>query len=135
MAAQRDEHGRFVKGEYQGGPGRPPRAVEESYLQTLQRVTSLDQWEAIVRKAIEQAKKGDNLARKWLGDYLMGAPKQGVEMSGPEGGPIEFASSDETTDEQRLALLVALYERVREGAVDSPADGQEPMDPTTGTSV
>ena len=37
-------------------------------------------WEAIVRKAISQAKKGDVQARKWLSDYLVGSPDQNVNL-------------------------------------------------------
>ena len=119
----RDEKGKWVKGQSGNPAGRSPRSVEETYLQTLQRVTSAEEWERIAKKAIEQAKKGDHVARKWLSDYLMGVPRQGIELGGPDGGPIEMINANDLTDDQRLALFVALYERARENAAAQSVDG------------
>ena len=77
----RDEKGRFVKGNG-GGPGRKPRAVEQSYLDATMAAVSLEDWTAIVRQAVTDAKAGDAAARKWLSDYLLGLPAQKVEHSG-----------------------------------------------------
>jgi len=81
MDRQRDERGRFVKG-YKGGPGRPKKAREERYYEILMTACTFSNWESIVKKAVDQAKRGNQVARKWLGDYLVGAPKQQVEHSG-----------------------------------------------------
>lgn len=83
----RDKNGRFTKG-YKGGPGRPPRETEESYRAILLDEVSPDDWRLIVRKAKEQAKKGDTSARKFLADYLIGPPVERKEISGADGGPI-----------------------------------------------
>ena len=71
---ERDEHGRFVKGV--GGPGRPPRAREERFLEITLEACTFEDWKAVVKKAVELAKRGDATARKWLADYLIGPPAQ-----------------------------------------------------------
>jgi hypothetical protein len=65
-----------------GGPGRPKRPVEEKYLKKLSTAVTLNDWKAIVQKAVEQAKDGDDKARAWLSDHLIGKPTQRVEHSG-----------------------------------------------------
>jgi len=37
-----------------------------------------EDWKAIVGKAIEQARRGDATARKWLADYLVGEPEKNL---------------------------------------------------------
>lgn len=45
--------------------------------------------EAVARKALELALKGDMTAIKYIADRLDGAPYQPFEHSGPDGGPID----------------------------------------------
>lgn len=45
--------------------------------------------ELVARKFIEAAAAGEPWAMKELGDRIDGKPSQGVELSGPAGGPIE----------------------------------------------
>jgi hypothetical protein len=80
----RDENGRFVKGHEPMG-GRPPRAKEEQYYRILTTAVTQADWKAIIEKAVQQAIKGDAVARKWLADYLVGAPIQRSEVSGFDG--------------------------------------------------
>ena len=108
MVEVRDQGGRFVNG-HPGNPnakGRPKKAREERYYEIAMSTVTYDDWKAIVKKAAQQAKKGDNMARKWLGDYLVGPPAQRHELSGPDGGPIE------TTDAR--SRLLASIEREME---------------------
>lgn len=79
--AERDDKGRFIKGN-KASPGRPPKEREERYYEILLTAVTFDDWQAIVKKAAEQAKKGDAVARKWLSDYLVGAVQQRLELSG-----------------------------------------------------
>ena len=79
--AERDDKGRFVKG-YSGGPGRPPKEREEKYYDILLTTVTFEDWKSIVKKAAEQARKGDAVARKWLSDYLVGTAQQKLEVSG-----------------------------------------------------
>ena len=88
---ERDENGRFVKG-HNGGPGRPKKEREEKYLDITMTACTFDDWKAIIKKAVDQAKRGDATARKWLGDYLVGAPTQRHELSGKDGGAIKLYS-------------------------------------------
>ena len=65
MSIARDEHGRFAEGNA-GGPGRPRRTVERDYLAVLSEAVSLDDWRAVVARAVDDAKAGDARARDWL---------------------------------------------------------------------
>lgn len=47
---------------------------------TLSNVT-FDDWKAIIRKAVFQAKRGNTNARKFLADYLMGPPNQRMDIT------------------------------------------------------
>jgi hypothetical protein len=73
----RSAGGKFAAGN-PGGPGRPRRAAERDYLLALTEAVSVDDWRAVVAKALDQAKAGDKSARQWLSDYLIGE-------SDPEG--------------------------------------------------
>jgi len=84
---ERDDKGRFIKGN-KASPGRPKREVEREYLDVMMGVVSLADWRAVVSKAVQQAKRGDGVARKWLSDYLMGTPIQRNEHTGEDGSPL-----------------------------------------------
>ena len=101
--AERDEKGRFVKGG-KGGPGRPKRAVEEKYLRSLRARVKLQDWRAIVDKAVQLAiQEGDWRARQWLSDYLIGKPVQRLEHTGEGGAGIEYiVKVISGVDEERL---------------------------------
>ena len=83
MARKRDSNGRFVKGD-SGGPGRPKKSREQRYYEITMTACTFDDWKKIVKKAVEQSKRGDATARKWLSDYLVGVPEQ------PVSGEIEI---------------------------------------------
>ena len=70
---QRDQQGRFIIGNG-GGPGRPKRATEAGYLEVLMAECTLDQWRAVVRRAVADAADGNDKARAWLASYLLGKP-------------------------------------------------------------
>ena len=72
MPEQRTEGGRFAAGNA-GGPGRPRRAVESQYMASIGDVVTVEDWQAIVRRALDDAKNGDGKAREWLAKYLVGA--------------------------------------------------------------
>ena len=73
MKQQRNEQGRFMVGN-RYGKGRPPRATEAGYLAVLMEACDLDTWRNVVNRAIEDAQAGDDKARAWLANYLLGAP-------------------------------------------------------------
>lgn len=72
MADARSNNGRFTHGNG-GGPGRPRRATESQYMASLGDAVPLEDWQAIVRRALDDAKNGDWKAREWLAKYLVGA--------------------------------------------------------------
>lgn len=72
-APHRDAHGRFTRGN-PGGPGRKPRATEERYLKTMTEIVDDEAWEAIVKRATQDAINGDAKARAWLTNYMIGQP-------------------------------------------------------------
>lgn len=80
----RDKKGRFVKGHPGASPGRPKKAREERYLEITKTSCTFADWEAIVQRAVYDAKRGDAQARKWLSDYLVGVPDQ------PLSGAVEI---------------------------------------------
>jgi len=73
--AEREENGKFAKGN-PGGPGRPKKEREERFYEITLSAVTFEDWKAIVTKAKQQAMRGDPTARKWLSDYLMGPPVQ-----------------------------------------------------------
>jgi len=74
---ERDEKGRYLRGHKSNG-GRPSRPKEEKYYTILMTSCTAEDWKAIVGKAIEQARRGDATARKWLADYLVGEPEKNL---------------------------------------------------------
>ncbi len=81
---ERDENGKFVKGN-KGGPGRMKKEREEKYYDITVTTVTFEQWKRIVTKAAQQAERGDHVARKWLSDYLQGAPVQKIAPVTPDG--------------------------------------------------
>jgi hypothetical protein len=79
--AQRDENGRFIKGNTGNPRGRLPKEREERYYEITLSAVTFEDWQQIVKKAAEQAKRGDAVARKWLGDYLVGAAQQKLDVT------------------------------------------------------
>ncbi len=94
---ERDENGKFIKGNG-GGPGRPTKERETRYYEILMTAVTFEDWKKIVLKARDQALKGDPTARKWLSDYLMGAPVQRTELTGADGGAVTIRILDATED-------------------------------------
>ncbi len=68
---KRNANGTFAKG-HSGGPGRPRRSVEREYLLCLAESVTLDDWKAVVDRAVVDAKRGDARARDWLARFLVG---------------------------------------------------------------
>ena len=81
---ERDENGRFISGN-SGGPGRPSKKREERFLEITVAACTFTDWRAIVKKAVEQARRGNPIARKWLSDYLIGPPAQKLKLAGEDG--------------------------------------------------
>ena len=66
----RNANGTFAPGN-PGGPGRPPRQTERQFLHMILAECPPETWREIIRKTVEDAKRGDKNAREWLGRYLL----------------------------------------------------------------
>ena len=78
----------FKKGESGNPSGRPKKERELRYYEIMQSKCTFKEWGDICQKAVDQAKRGDTSARKFLADYLMGQPVQRLEHSGPDGNKL-----------------------------------------------
>ena len=79
-----------------GGPGRPKKEREARYLEITLNTVTFEKWGDVVKKALEDALKGDKDARKWLSDYLVGVPVQRIAPTTPDGeNPYMDISTDE----------------------------------------
>lgn len=99
MDYKRDAKGRFGENN-PGGPGRVPLAKEEQYLKIFHKVVTPKEFETVCATALRQAQKGDDRARKWITDYLLGAPIQRTQHTGQDGGSLEVVLKwfDENND-------------------------------------
>lgn len=79
--AERDAKGRFVKGEYKGGPGRPPKATEAQYLEAIGRGVSVELFEQASAKMGKLAASGDVQAYNAIKAHLAGLPTQKLQIS------------------------------------------------------
>ena len=66
----------YKKGQPSANPkGRPKKRTEEQYLHATIAKVTLSDWHEVISKAVEDAKKGDRDARKFLASYLIGNPQ------------------------------------------------------------
>jgi hypothetical protein len=79
----------FKPGQSGNPKGRRPKEREIEYTKIIQSKCTPGQWEKIVAKAVEQAIRGDEKARKWLSDNLIGLPVQKQEITGKDGNSIK----------------------------------------------
>jgi len=73
--------GTWEPGQSGNPKGRPPKSKEEKFFKTTLSAVTLRDWREIVKKAVEQAKRGNPAARKWLSDYLLGPPQQRLDVT------------------------------------------------------
>ena len=67
----RDERGRFEPGTG-GGPGRPSKSKEIDYWRVCKTQVTLEDWAAIIDRAVADARKGSATARAWLSKLMVG---------------------------------------------------------------
>lgn len=81
MSKNRNKKGQYAKGN-PGGPGRPKKEREREYLDATVSCISIAQWKRIVKRAADDAENGDAVARRWLGDYLLGPAQKRIDLVG-----------------------------------------------------
>ncbi|MCZ7539122.1 MAG: hypothetical protein M5U29_04235 [Anaerolineae bacterium] len=97
--SERNPNGTFAEGN-PGGPGRPSRATEREYMSIVMTACTLDDWCAIVERAVQDARNGDGAARAWLASYLVGKPSASHTAPRPTRVlAAELAEVDEVADE------------------------------------
>lgn len=79
----------FKKGQSGNPKGRPPRKTEQAFLNATIGAVTIAAWKRITLTAVEQAEAGDDKARRWLSDYVLGKPTQHLEHTGKDGGAIQ----------------------------------------------
>lgn len=94
MVMERGPDGRFVKGK-PGGPGRPSRETEAEYRLAFTTAVPLAEWRLILAMALLQAKQGDDKARRFLADYIVGRPEETVWAHVTRSTSIEEITDDE----------------------------------------
>jgi hypothetical protein len=104
MSDLRNGNGTFANGN-PGGPGRPRRTIEREYIATLLGACTLNDWQAIVERAVEDAKAGDGKARDWLARFVLGTtPLLPSQLAGDE---LAGHSPDDDVDACRESRLCA----------------------------
>ena len=76
----RDAHGRFVVGN-SGGPGRPPRSVEDRLIGSLSAAVDNGTLKGIISGLVDKAKAGDLRATRLIFEYLVGMPRQRTDIT------------------------------------------------------
>lgn len=121
----RTPDGKFSDG-HKGIGGRPRKEREDRFYEVAVSAVSFKDWREIIDAAVKQAKRGDTAARKFLADYLMGTPVQRTELSGKDGGVIEFGVR---AVDYRLAIT-ALAPRPMDDS-ESSGEGESAFDGAT----
>lgn len=99
-------------GQIRRGGGRPPKA--ETHLAKEVRALLKEGAEDAARGLVMQAKRGNIKAAELVLAYVIGKPTDKLEVSGPEGGPIEILQG--LDDHERRALKDAIDRELKERA-------------------
>ena len=71
--------------------------------------------EQLAEHCFRQALKGSARHAELFLNYTEGKPKQGVELSGPDGGAMKFENMSEAELDERLKALLEKYKQEKEG--------------------
>lgn len=88
---KRDAKGRFIKGHSGNPNGRAPKTREQRYYEIAISVVPFKQWRRIIKRAAEQAERGDATARRFLAEYFLGKPQQSVDVTS-SGEPMNWTT-------------------------------------------
>ena len=94
----REANGTFAKGSSGNPNGRPRKKREERFLEITLSAVTYEDWKAIIKQAVQQAKRGNKDARRFLAEYLIGKPAQILEHTGAGGSAIIITGVDLTKE-------------------------------------
>ncbi len=89
----KDSKGKQTKA--QPAQARPRRAVEADYMAALGDRITLDDWRAIVGKAVEDAKGGDAQARAWVASCVLGKGAPAISLTDLARREVQGITPDE----------------------------------------
>ena len=78
----------WKKGQSGNMKGRPPKDKEQKFYQATLSSCTVKDWQAIIKQAVADAKKGDTAARSFLAKYLM---PEGEDLNVKHTGWVEVA--------------------------------------------
>jgi hypothetical protein len=78
------------------GRSKPRRPIEREYLATLNAAVPLDTWQAICKRAADDALAGDAKARDWLAKWLLGLESRLLTTLAAEESVVALAEAAET---------------------------------------
>jgi hypothetical protein len=104
-----------------GNPNGRPRTAKfsEAARQLLAEIdarTGETNAECLVRHCFKKAKQGSARHLELLLAYVEGRPKQGVELSGPDGGALRFENMKDAEIDARLQELLRKYQEAKRDA-------------------
>jgi len=113
-AADRDGSGRFLPGQ-SGNPGGRPKEYRD-FVELCREVGSPAAFAALIRELGCKDERARVTAALGILAYAWGRPRQAIELTGKDGGPVEVNDA--------RARLAALLERRLE-AMEKPASSKE----------
>lgn len=145
MDSARDTQGRFKKGEYHGGPGRPRKAPEPSRQEIFAEIITPEKFRAVcqqiwldaIGKKIDDAgklvddKRSTPLARSnafaKLAAYMLGKPIQPLLVDNAEGSVLDMfrSMSDAQLDQIIAEAQRVLDEEVKAASTDATDEQQQ----------
>ena len=104
----RDNRGRFERG-HAGGPGRPPRVVEDRYREALQAACTPEELQAIVARVVKAALEGDLAAAKLVLDRMVPVDRTPLPVAIPAPAAVTVLRvCEETIQAKKDALRAAI---------------------------
>ena len=89
-----------------GNPGgRPKRKLIDEALEELLLRNDSELALAIAKKLLARAKTGEVKAIQLVAERVQGKPKRQLELSGPDGGPLDIHNMTDEELDQRIAEL------------------------------
>lgn len=110
----RDGKGRFSKG-WKGGPGNPLGSKVDKLRSALLGAVTKEDIEAIAKRLVLDAQKGDVQAVHELFDRIFGKAKEAIVVTGADGGAVQHDLNHKFDHERFAELYLQRSRRNRDG--------------------